>query len=39
MLKFFEEAAALHDALQRVPDGVAKRFIRGKGRWKDLLTP
>jgi DNA-binding transcriptional regulator GbsR (MarR family) len=39
MLKFFEESAALHDALERVPDGVAKRFIRGKGRWKDLLAP
>ena len=39
MQKFFEEAAALDAALQRAPDGIAKRFIRGKGRWKDLLTP
>jgi hypothetical protein len=39
MLKFFEEAAALDNALQRAPDAIAKRFIRGKGRWKDLLTP
>ena len=38
MLKFFEEAGVLHDALQRAPDGIAKRFIRGKGRWKDLLA-
>jgi DNA-binding transcriptional regulator GbsR (MarR family) len=38
MLRFFEEAAALQDALQRAPEGIAKRFIRGKGRWKDLLT-
>lgn len=38
MLKFFEEAAALDDALQRAPADIAKRFIRGKGRWKDLLA-
>lgn len=39
MLRFFEETAALQDALAAAPDGVAKRFLKGKGRWKDVLFP
>lgn len=37
MLKFFEETAVLQDALVQAPEGIARRFLRGKGRWKDLL--
>ncbi len=37
MLKFFEDIAGLQDALAAAPEAVTKRFLKGKGRWKDLL--
>lgn len=36
MLRFFETAASLQDTVSRAPEGIARRFFKGKGAWKDL---